>query len=461
MWDRIVLAHGAARDGPKMTNPSRPHLIRAVGLFSLTAIAVNGTVGSGIFILPAQVAKFLGPAGLAAYVIAASAMCLIVLCFAEVATLFDRSGGPYLYARAAFGDLIGFEIGWMLLLARLTSIAAISNAFAAYLGFFWPTAAAGAGRVIVITASLGILAYVNFRGVKHGTWMNNLLTVSKLATLLVFVVAGLFLLDPNRPPAWSLPQPAALQQASFLLIFAFGGFEFAVVPGEEIERPKRNLPIALLSAIGIVTVFYVLIQFVAQSTLPDLANSATPLASAARRFLGPLGGVLLTVGAVLSTTGTNSALMLVTPRILFAMAEGCQLPLIFAGVHSRYRTPYVSIIAAAVLGWASAMYSGFAALAAISAIARLLYYIATCVALVVLRRKMPDVARGFRVPGGAIIPVAAVALSIWLLMGSTRTQISISAAALVAGAIVYWCYQWSLTSAKRRAARAALPSRAR
>jgi basic amino acid/polyamine antiporter, APA family len=153
--------------------------------------------------------------------------------------------------------------------------------------------------------------------------------------------------------------------------------------------------------------------------------------------------------------------MLVTPRILFAMAEGCQLPLIFAGVHSRYRTPYVSIIAAAVLGWASAMYSGFAALAAISAIARLLYYIATCVALVVLRRKMPDVARGFRVPGGAIIPVAAVALSIWLLMGSTRTQISISAAALVAGAIVYWCYQWSLTSAKRRAARAALPSRAR
>jgi amino acid transporter len=208
-------------------------------------------------------------------------------------------------------------------------------------------------------------------------------------------------------------------------------------------------------------VFYVLIQFVAQSTLPDLANSATPLASAARRFLGPLGGVLLTVGAVLSTTGTNSALMLVTPRILFAMAEGRQLPRIFAGVHPRYRTPYVSIVAAAALGWASAMYSGFAALAAISAIARLLYYIATCVALLVLRRKMPDVARGFRVPGGAIIPVAAVALSIWLLMGSTKLQISISAATLVAGAVVYWCYQRSLASAERRVARATLPSSAR
>jgi amino acid transporter len=412
-------------------------------------------VGSGIFVLPAQVAKFLGPAGLAAYVIAALAIGLIVLCFAEVATLFDRSGGPYLYARAAFGDLIGFEIGWMLLLARLTSMAAISNAFAAYLGFFWPAAATGIGRVIVITASLGTLALVNFRGVKQGTWMNNLLTVSKLAPLLVFIIAGVFLLDPNRPPAWSLPQPSALQQASLLLIFAFGGFEFAVVAGEEILQPKRNLPIALLSAIVVVTVVYVLIQYVAQGTLPDLATSATPLASASRRFLGPLGGVLLTAGAVLSTTGTNSALMLVTPRILFAMAEGRQLPQIFAEVHPRYRTPHISIVAAAVLGWASAMYSGFAALAAISAIARLLYYIATCIALLVLRRKMPEVARGFSVPGGAIIPVAAVALSIWLLMGSTRTQISISAGTLVAGAVVYWGYQWSLSSAERRTGRAA------
>jgi amino acid transporter len=426
-------------------------LIRAVGLFSLAAIAVNGMVGSGIFVLPAQVAKFLGAAGLTAYVLAALAIGLIVLCFAEVATLFDRSGGPYLYARAAFGNLVGFEIGWMLLAARLTSMAAISNAFAAYLGFFWPWAAAGAGRVIVITVSLGILAAVNFRGVRQGTWMNNVLTISKLAPLVVFVVAGLFLLDPNRPSAWTLPQPSALQQASLLLIFAFGGFEFAVVPGEEIERPKRNFPIALLGAIVVVTALYLLIQYVAQGTLPDLAASATPLASAGRRFLGPLGGVLLTLGAVLSTTGTNSALMLVTPRIIFAMAEGRQLPQAFARVHPRFRTPYVAIAAAALVGWASAMYSQFASLAAISAIARLLYYMATCLALLVLRRKMADVPRGFSVPGGAVIPVAACALSIWLLMGSTKGQITVSAATLVAGAVVFWSYQWHLAASERRA----------
>ena len=412
-------------------------------MFSLTAIAVNGMVGAGIFVLPAQVAHLLGAAGLSAYLAAGVAAGLIVLCFAEVGALFDRSGGPYLYARAAFGDFVGFEIGWMLLLARLTAFAAISNAFASYLGFFWPWAAAGAGRVIVIASATLVLTIVNFRGVQYGTWVNNVLTVSKLAPLLVFVVAGLFFLDPNRPPAWSIPQPAALRQASLLLIFAYGGFEFAVVPGEEVVRPRRNVPIALLTAIGFVIALYVMIQFVAQGTLPDLASSPTPLASASRRFLGPLGGILLTAGAVFSTTGTNSALMLVTPRIMFAMAEGGQLPRLFARVHPRFWTPYVAIVATALLAFACAMYSGFASLAAISAIARLLTYMATSAALPVLRRKMPDAQRWFMVPGGATIPVAAIAISIWLLTGSTRNQITISGATLLAGAVVYAGYRFA------------------
>lgn len=425
-----------------MTQPPRPQLLRAVGLFSLTAIAINGMVGSGIFVLPAQVAQLLGSAGLSAYLAAGLAAGLIVLCFAEVGALFDRSGGPYLYARTAFGDFVGFEVGWMMLLARLTAMAAICNAFASYVGFFWPWAAAGQGRIIIITISILILTIINYRGVQYGTWTVNLLTISKLAPLLFFVVAGLFFLDPRRPPAWSIPPAAALRQASLLLIFAYGGFEFAVVPGEEVIRPRRNIPIALLTAIAFVAALYVLIQFVAQGTLPGLASSATPLASSSRRFLGPMGAVLLTAGAVFSTTGTNSALMLVTPRILFAMAEGGQLPRIFARVHARFRTPDVAIAATALLGCACAMYSGFATLAAISAIARLLTYMATSAALPVLRRKMPDAQRWFMVPGGAAIPIASVAISIWLLTGSTKAQITISGATLLAGAVVYGGQRW-------------------
>jgi APA family basic amino acid/polyamine antiporter len=423
------------------TKTAHPPLVRAVGLFSLTALAINGMVGAGIFVLPAQVAGILGPASLLAYLIAGLATGLIVLCFAEVGALFDRSGGPYLYARVAFGDWIGFEIGWMLLLARLTAIGAISNAFASYLGLFWPALATEAGRIVVITASVGGLAAINFYGVRYGTWVNNLFTIAKLAPLLLFVAAGVFSLDLEHFRGWTLLQSSGLRQASLLLIFAYGGFEFAVVPGEEVINPKKNLPIALLSAMGFVTVLYLLIQLVAQGTLPDLASSATPLAAAGRQFLGPMGGLLLTAGAVLSTTGTNSGTLLTAPRIVYAMAEGHQLPSIFARVHAAYRTPHVAIVVTAVLGWACALSSRFALLAAVSAIARLLCYMSTCLALPVLRRKMPEARRTFSIAGGATIPIVALALSAWLLLGSTKAQTTISAAGLLAGAVVYGCYR--------------------
>src|SRR5262249_23292367 len=121
-----------------MSAQSPTKLVQAVGLFSLTAIAINGVIGAGIFLLPATVAKLLGPASPVVYVIAGSAIVLIVLCFAELGSMFESTGGPYIYARAAFGNFIGFEVGWMFVLARLTAMAAISNAFTAYLGYFWP-----------------------------------------------------------------------------------------------------------------------------------------------------------------------------------------------------------------------------------------------------------------------------------------------------------------------------------
>jgi APA family basic amino acid/polyamine antiporter len=434
-----------------MSKPGRPPLVRAVGLFSLTLIAVNGMVGAGIFVLPAQVAAILGPASLWAYVMAGLATALIVICFAEVGALFNRSGGPYLYARTAFGNFVGFEMGWLMLMSRLTALAAISNALASYLGFFWPAAAYGAGRILVISACIGVLGAINFRGVKYGTWANNLLTISKLVPLLVFVAAGVFWLDPHRSPAWTLPEPAGLRQAGLLLIFAFGGFEFAVVPGEEVVNPKRNVPIALLTAIAFVVVLYLLIQFVAQSTLPDLATSATPLASASRRFLGPFGGFLLAAGGILSTMGTNGGNLLVTPRVIYAMAEAEQLPSMFARVHPRYRTPYIAVVTTTLLGWAFAVSSQFAALIALSAIARLLYYAATCLALPVFRRTMPDAERRFAVPGGAAIPIAAAAMSAWLLLGSTKAQVALTAAVLLVGVAVFGCYRLSTVLARRRA----------
>ncbi|PYQ06086.1 MAG: amino acid transporter [Acidobacteria bacterium] len=420
-----------------MASPPRPRLLRVVGLPGLTAIAVNGVIGSGIFVLPATVAGLLGPASPVAYLVAALVAALVVACFAEAGSLFDRTGGPYLYARKAFGPFVAFQVGWAFFLSRLAAAAAIGNAFAAYLGYLWPAAAGGAGRALAITALLAALAAVNVVGVRYGGWTVNVLTVAKLVPLLLFVSVGLVYADPNRYVLLALPDSSRLRQASLLLIFAFGGFENASVPGDESKDPKRHLPVALLAAIGLTAVLYVLVQIVALGTLPGLASDPTPLASAARSFLGPAGALAIALGAVVSTAGSSSALALVGPRILYALAEGGQLPAALARVHERHRTPHVAVVVFTLLAWAAALLGDFARLAAVSAVARLVFSAATCLAVPVLRRKMPAAERRFRVPGGLLVPAAAAGLSLWLLTGLERSQAATGVAALVAGFFLY------------------------
>jgi APA family basic amino acid/polyamine antiporter len=416
-------------------HPFGPRLVRAVGLAGLVAIAVNGVVGSGIFVLPSAVAAIAGRASPAAYLLAAVLMALVVACFAEAGSLFDETGGPYIYARRAFGPLLGFLVGWMFFLSRLAACAAIGNAFAAYLGYFWPAASRGAGRVAVLTISIALLAVLNIRGVRSGALAVNALTVAKMLPLVLFVVVGLFAVDPERFRLLDLPPLSSLKQASLLLVFAFGGFENANVLTEELKDPKRDLPIAILLAIATTALLYVLIQIVALGTLPNLASDSTPLASAAARFLGPLGAGLLTLGAVFSTIGNESGLILVGPRILYAFARAGQLPLAVARVHPRYQTPHVAVLVFVALAWLAAVSGSFVGLVAVSAIARLVFSVATCLAIPVLRRRLPP--GRFRVPGGLVIPLAATALSLWLLSGVDRAQATAGALALAAGLALY------------------------
>ena len=417
-----------------MTVPP-PRFVRAVGLAGLIAIAVNGVVGSGIFVLPASAAAIAGAASPAAYLLAALVMALVVLCFAEAGSLFEETGGPYLYAREAFGEFAGFLVGWMFFLSRLAASAAIANAFAAYLAYFWPAAAEGAGRAAVLAAMIGGLAAVNWLGVRWGSRTVDVLTVAKMLPLLFFVVAGIFAADPARYRLFALPPVPALREASLLLIFAFGGFENANVPAEEVRDPRRHLPVALIAAIAFTAVLYVLIQVVSLGTLPGLASDRTPIASAASRFLGPAGGVLMTIAAVLSTLGSESALVLVGPRILWAFSWSGRLPAALAKIHERRRTPHVAIVVFAALAWIAAVFGSFAWLAAVSAIARLVFSTATCLAVPILRRRRAP--GPFRLPGGLVIPLAASALCLWLLTGIHRDQALAGAAALAVGYLLY------------------------
>lgn len=428
-----------------MEKQGSPRLARIVGLFGLTAISLNGVIGSGIFVLPATVAALLGPASPVAYLIAALATTLIVLCFAEAGSSFEQTGGPYLYAREAFGAFIGFEVGWMFLLTRLAAAAAISNAFTAYLGYFWPVLEIGAGRVFAVTVLLFSLGWLNVVGIRYGAWVVNFLTVAKLLPLILLISVGLSQVDSRYYQIMTLPGMDGLRQAALALIFAFGGFENASVPSEEIKDPRRNVPIALFISIGLTAVIYILIQIVALSTLPGLASDPTPLASAGRMLLGPVGAAVVTLGAILSTTGSNSALMLVGPRIFYALGKGGQLPSALARVHAYYRTPYVAVILFMLLAWGIALYGTFAQLVALSAIARLIFSGTTCLAVPILRRRMRTASPEFSIPGGAAIPVAAVAICIWLLAGISQSQASAGMLGLLAGAILYFFFQMEWT----------------
>jgi amino acid transporter len=412
-----------------------PAPVRAIGWFSLTAIAVNGMVGAGILILPANVAQLLGGNSPLAYLLAGGAVILVALCFAEAGSLFEGSGGPYLYAREAFGRFAGFQIGVLLTLSRVAGAAALSNAFSAYAGYLWPALGVGWGRGFAITLVFVTLTLVNYLGIRPGVWSINLLTVGKLLPLLLFCAVGLFHLGA-RPPAAPLAA-VSLQQAALLLIYAFGGFEFASIPSEEVIEPRQTLPVVILASVGSVVVLYLVIQFVAMRTLPGLAASPAPLAQAARSFLGPAGGVLMAIGAVLSTTGTNSASILIGSRMLYALGRSGDLPAAFARLHPLYRTPAVSTLLFAAVAWMAALMGNFGELAALGALSRVLYYTATCAAVPVLRRKKVGAMRSFTLPGGWTVPALALGVCMWLLAGSTLRQALITGAAMLAGTVLY------------------------
>ncbi len=420
-----------------MKEEQKSKLVRAVGPLGLTAIAVNGVVGAGIFVMPATVAALLGEASPAAYWVAGAAALLIALSFAEAGSLYERAGGPYVYAREAFGAFVGFEVGWMFLLGRVAGAAAIANAFAQYLGYLHPWLATPAGRAGAISGALFAIGAMNYVGVRYGAAIVNLLTVGKLLPLAVFAGVGLIVLDPRGFSLTTIPPFGPLREASLLLLFALGGFEFASVPSEEVINPRKSLPRALIAGVVLGTVIYVLAQIVCLGTLPDAGQDKTPMASAAARFLGSWGGLLMTLGAVLSTTGTNSTILLIGPRVLYALARDGQLPAVFGRVHARYRTPHVSVAVFALLTWAVALSGTFVQLAAMNAIARLLYSISTCASIPVLRKKMPDAEGRFTLPFGWTIPALGIAASAFLLTGMNRGQFAAGGIGMLVGTALY------------------------
>lgn len=412
-------------------------LKRELGKWDLTAIGVNQVIGGAVFLMAAPLAAQIGAwSGIAVAMVGVLSL-LIALNFAEAGSRFEGTGGAYLYTRAAFGRFFSFEVGWMMWVTRVASWASVVNGLTTALAYYWPELGAnqpGLAREAVITGVILTLMTINVIGIKQSAWVVNALTYGKLTPLVIFILLGLpyvsfDALRPDMALTWSQISTSAL-----LLIFAYGGYEVVGVPAGETKNPKTAVPFAMVMTIVIVGIVMTLAQVVAMGTLPNIAASQRPLADASLIFLGAWGALLMTTGGAVSMTGNNMGQALSGSRNLYALAEQGDLPSFFGKVHAKFHTPATAIIITSLVALALALFGDFVTLAASSAVSRLLVYAGTCASVLVLRRQGPA---AFTIPGGPVVPVIALVISLAILGGATSLQLQVGGYALVAGAVLY------------------------
>lgn len=390
---------------------SKSGLVRTIGRWSLVALIINTMIGASIFGLPALIAARLGRLSPIGFLVAFAGIAVIAACMAEVASQFRDAGGPYLYARAAFGPFLAIQNGWLTWLTRIAAVSAVANLFITYLSEFVPRVTAPLARAGVLTILIGFLAVVNYRGVTGGNQLSNFFTVTKVGLLAFFVVAGLaaLALHPQlriTPPAVHATS-ADWFEAVLLMMYSYGGFEAALIASGETRDARRDIPFALFTAIAATTLLYIAVQYLVIHSIANAGASSAPVVDSARRFLPHPGVRIVAAGTLVSAYGYLSANMLHTPRITFAMGERGDFPAFFRRIHPLFRTPHVSIVIFAILLLIFSIAGDFRWNAMLSSVARLFVYGSVAAALPALRKKRPQ-ADGFRMPAGPLFAVLAL-----------------------------------------------------
>jgi amino acid transporter len=404
---------------------------RTLGLFDVVCIGLNAIVGSGIFALPDDLYREMGALSPFAFLLCALGLLPIALCYSEAASSVDRSGGPYVYASAAFGRNVGFVVGWMCFANSVFSFAAVASAAAAYLGRLVPGLAAGAIVKAVAVSIIAVFAWLNYRGARPGAVAIDLFTIGKFSVLIVLLIA----LVPHASfsqLSTELPRGiGGIGAATFIALFAVQGFEVVPVPAGETRAPQRAIPIAVVSSLLAASLLYVLVQSILVGAVPLLGTpSDTPLADAALG-VAPALGVVITAGGLISTLGFVSGSALGTPRYLYAAAIDGHLHRSLASVHTRFETPHRATVITALLAIALVIPFDYRSLIGMSNVAVAVQYLATCLAVLRLRRA--GVKSGFRIPGGPLVPVLGALVSLSVFTAASWTEVSWATASLVVG----------------------------
>jgi amino acid transporter len=331
---------------------------------------------------------------------------------------------------------VGFEVGWLTFWTRVLSGAANLNVFVLYFAALVPLAGTTGGRAATMLLVGAVVTVINVIGVRQATWTVNLFTVAKLLPLFLLIGLGL----PHVRQEVLQTQTAAAPdwtQAVLLLVFAYGGFEAALIPAGEARDPRRDTGFALLTALAVIATVYMLVQLVVVGVVPQAAQAKAPIAAAFGVLLGPAGVIFASVAAMLSVYGWTMGNVLASPRVLYSMAERGALPGFLARVHPRFQTPHVAIVVYVVCVLALALGGTFAGNAVLAAIVRLVYYALTCLALPIFRsRKMEP--PGFHLAGAVVVAPVALVFCGYLLYTRTFTQAWVLLALIVAGLPLFW-----------------------
>lgn len=422
-------------------------LKRQLGLFSAIMILVGTVIGSGIFLTPGKVAKIAGGSGpnLVAWIIAGFAATMFALVYAELAPMLPKAGGAYIFIREAFGDIASFLYGWAMIFGSLMPvIALLATAFVTYLKFFFPALDVTGGR-IVSSILIIILTVVNLRGVKLGALVQNIFTIGKLAALGLVIIVGLFTMKfANFQPVVGTGGWNSAFAAAVPAVLAFGGYYVLAYMGEEIENPRRNLPLAMVAGMLIVIVVNVLLNIVSIGNLPadQLAGSEKPVADVAMSIFGPFGAALISLGALISIFGSLNSSVMGLPRLSYAMARENLLFGFFGKLHPKYNTPYISIL---IFGAAALFFvwtGTFMTLLLMGVFVSRSLECVVAISLIVLRYKQPDMDRPLKMWGYPITTILAVLITGYLVTLVDRSSMIQGALLALSSIPAYFVFRY-------------------
>lgn len=366
--------------------------------------------------------------------------------------MFDKTGGDYIYAREAYGEFVGFEVGIMKWAIAIIGWATMSVGFSTSLSLFWPEAANGMTKNIISITLLVVLGIINLFGIEIAKLLNDIVTVGKLIPMVLFIAVGIFFMKGgNFSPAQAVDMKN-FAPSVILVFYAFSGFESLAVAAGDMDNPKKNVPIAIVTTIVVSSIVYILIQGVSIGTLgAGLVESSAPVADSAYTFMGNFGKMLVAAGTIISIAGINVATSISAPRSGVALAEGGILPEIVAK-KNRFDQPYIAIILTVLIAIPLVLSGSFVQLAVMSVISKFGQYIPTSLSVIVFRRRK-NMKSSFRVPFGYTIPIIAVLFSLWIVYSAwiedfgkplSQNRIVVGLGGFVVGVPLYFIFKYIL-----------------